>query len=172
MTGGSTIHCVRITSRRLLHRSSRCSRSSRCGRTKRCGHVLFYWGGLRPRTVRYPAPAVHIMASTRLVSIKTTTTMVVSLVMKPDVPETPKKGLARPASKSRPDFRPAPRLQENDEHKGDRDEYMYDAYPCYHLYLPSTASIIPIKLSDFKDAPPIRAPSISFMRSVGRYCPA
>jgi len=36
-------------------------------------------------------PLLYMMASTRLVSMKTMTTIVVSLVMKPDVPELPKR---------------------------------------------------------------------------------
>ena len=38
-----------------------------------------------------PADLLYMMASKRLVTMKTTTTMVVSLVMKPDVPELPKR---------------------------------------------------------------------------------
>ncbi len=53
-------------------------------------------------------PLLYIMARTRLVSIKTITTIVVTRVMKPDVPELPKRVWLAPLPKAAPISDPRP----------------------------------------------------------------
>jgi hypothetical protein len=104
------------------------------------------------------------MANTRLVSMNRTTTTLVILVMNPDVPELPKSVWLAPLPKAAPISDPRPVWSRTMSTSATAESICTIVIPVnIFTYLNETAFIILIKLSDFKDAPPMRAPSMFFL---------